>query len=55
MIYGVSKNGIGFLHIFIPLILISGIYKNSQKLKRNLKQIQAEINAKTQSNTQNLQ
>lgn len=46
MIYGVAKNGIGYVYIIIPLILILGIYKNSQKLKRNLKQIQAEIRAK---------
>jgi len=51
MIYGVARNGIGFIYIFIPLILISGIYKNSQRLKNNLKQIQAEINAKNTSNT----
>jgi hypothetical protein len=43
MVYRVAKNGFGFLYIFIPLILISGIYMNSQKLKH--KQIQAEINA----------
>ena len=46
MIYGVAKNGIGFIYIIIPLILILGIYKNSKKLKRNLQQIQAEISAK---------
>ncbi len=33
IIYGVAKNGIGFIYIFIPLLLIYGIYKNSQKLK----------------------
>ena len=46
MVYGVVKNGIGFLYIFIPLVLIGGIIKNSQNQKHNLKQIQAEINAK---------
>jgi len=46
MVYGVAKNGIGFLYIFIPLILIIGIFKNSQKLKHSRKQIQAEINTK---------
>ncbi len=46
MIYGIVNHGFGFLHIFIPLILISGIYKNSQKLAHNLTQIQAEINSK---------
>jgi len=49
MIYGIATKGFGFLYIFIPLLFISGTYKNAQKLKHNLKQIQAEINAKTQS------
>ena len=46
MVYGVAKNGFGFIYIFIPLILIGGVYKNSQKLKHHLKQIHAAINAK---------
>lgn len=46
IIFGVAKNGIGFLYIFIPLLLIIGIYKNSQKHKDDLKQIQIEIDAK---------
>jgi len=46
MIYGVAKNGFGVLYIFIPLLLIGGIAKNGQNLKRNLKQIRAEINAR---------
>jgi len=46
MVYGIATKGIGFLYIFIPLLLIGGIYKNSQKQKHNLKQIQAEINVK---------
>lgn len=50
MVYGVAKNGFGFLYIFIPLILIGGVYKNSQKLKDNLKQIRTEINTKNTIN-----
>ncbi len=46
IVYGVAKNGFGFLYIFIPLLLIVGIAKNSQNLKQNLKQIRAEISAK---------
>lgn len=46
MVFGVAKNGIGFLYIFIPSILIIGIYKNSQKQKQNLTQIQAYISDK---------
>lgn len=45
MIYGIAKKGIGFLHIFIPLILIREFYKNTQKLKEKRKQIQTAINA----------
>lgn len=46
LIYGVVKNGIGFLHIFIPFILISGIYRHSQQLKEKLTQIQTATKAK---------
>ena len=46
LIYGVVMKGIGFFHIFFPVVLIIGISRNSQKLKYNLKQIQLEINAK---------
>lgn len=46
MIYGVAKNGFGFLYIFLTLILISGFYKASQKSMKDLKQIQTEINIK---------
>ncbi len=47
MIYGIVKNGFGFLYIFLPSFLIYGVYKNSQNLKQNLKLIQEEINNKT--------
>jgi len=46
MIYGVAKSGFGFIYIAIPLLLIYGIYKYAQRLKHNLKQIQAEINTR---------
>ncbi|WP_310393466.1 hypothetical protein [Hymenobacter sp.] len=46
MVYGIVKNGFGFLYIAIPLFLISVIYRNSQIQKQNLKQVRAEINVK---------
>lgn len=46
MIYGVVKGGFGFLYIVIPLILIYGIYRNSQSGKHHREQIRAEINAR---------
>lgn len=47
IIYGVAKNGFGFLYTVIPFILIAGIAKNSQNLRKKLKQIRAEISAKS--------
>lgn len=46
LIYGIATKGIGFLHILLPVILIGGIYKNSQKEEKQLELIQAEIKAK---------
>ncbi|MGY2134061.1 hypothetical protein ACW9KT_17655 [Hymenobacter sp. HD11105] len=46
MIYGVVKNGFGFLYIAIPLLLIYVIYKNSQIQKQNLNRIRTEMNVK---------
>ncbi|PWK27137.1 hypothetical protein LV89_01951 [Arcicella aurantiaca] len=46
MIFGLVKNGFGFLYIAILLFLISASYKNSKVQKQKLKQIQAEINLK---------
>lgn len=43
MVYGVVRNGFGFLYIAIPLAMIVGIYRNSQSQKQNLQQIRAEI------------
>ncbi len=43
IVYGVAQNGFGFLYIFIPGILILGIYRNSQRLKQDLKQIREAI------------
>ena len=43
IIYGIAKNGFGFLYTFIPLILIYGIVKSSQKLGQNSELIQNEI------------
>lgn len=47
IIYGVAKNGIGFLHIFLPLLLIYGVVKHSKNMKQDLQQIQSEITQKS--------
>lgn len=43
MVYGVVRNGFGFLYIAIPLAMIMGIYRNSQSQKQALQQVRAEI------------
>ncbi|MGC3946424.1 MAG: hypothetical protein QM762_18200 [Chryseolinea sp.] len=47
MVYGVVKNGFGFLYMVIPLVFIAGIAKNSQNLRKRLKDIRAEIGSKS--------
>lgn len=47
MIYGIAKNGVGFLYTFIPLFLIIGIYKNSQNQKSKMSQIRKQIDIKS--------
>ncbi len=46
IIFGLVKNGFGWVYISISLLLISAIYGNSKKRKQNLTQIQIEINNK---------
>ncbi len=46
LVYGVVKNGFGFLHIFLPCALIYIFYKDSEKNKEKLSQVRTEINAK---------
>lgn len=46
ILYGLLKNGPGFLYLSILFILIAGIYQNSKIQKQNLKDIQAEISNK---------
>lgn len=46
MIWGIINKGIGFLHIALPIGLMVLFYKNSQKNKLKLNQIQAEIKLK---------
>jgi len=46
MIFGTVSKGFGVLHILLPLVLISAIYKNSQNQKKNLTEVQSAINTK---------
>lgn len=43
MVYGVAKNGFGIIYILIPLLLIGGIAKNSQNLRKKLKEVRQAI------------
>ncbi len=47
IVYGVANGGFGFIYIFIPLALIYVVYKNSQKNKKDLQQVQEAKNAKS--------
>ena len=40
---------IGFIHIFLPILLLSGIYKGSLPGKKKLKLIQGEIKLRNQA------
>ncbi|NVO85670.1 hypothetical protein [Hymenobacter terrestris] len=46
MVYGLVKNGFGFLYLAIPLFLIAMIYRSSQAQKQTLAQIRREIEAR---------
>ena len=46
MAYGIGRNGLGFLYIFIPTLFIYASYKYIQKLHRHLRTIESEIEAK---------
>ena len=46
LIYGLANKGFGFLHIFLPLVLIMAVYKGSQNLKSNLAHLKNEIETK---------
>ncbi len=43
IVFGLVKNGFGFLYIFLSSGIIYLVYRNSQSQKQNLKQIQTEI------------
>ena len=47
MVYGVSKNGFGFIYIAFPIILILGVMKNGQSKREHRKAIQEEISNRT--------
>jgi hypothetical protein len=43
MVYGIINNGFGFLHLAIPVVLMGGIYRNSQVQKENFASIEEEL------------
>lgn len=49
IIFGLVKNGFGFLYAFICLLLILLINKNSKEQKQKLVQLREEINKRKQS------
>jgi hypothetical protein len=49
MVFGVVRKGVGFLYIAIPLAMIVGIYRNSQRQKQVLQQIRAEISLRNRA------
>lgn len=44
IVYGIVKNGFGFLYSFVSLFLAYIVYKNSKKQKIYLKQVREELN-----------
>ena len=46
IIFGVAMNGFGFVYVVIPVVLILGIIKHSNKQKSNLKLIQEELDSR---------
>ncbi len=46
LVYGIVKNGFGFLHIFLPLVLIYWFNKEAEKNKLKLKEVRAAIEHK---------
>ena len=46
IIFGVAMNGFGFVYVVIPVVLILGIIKHSNKQKSNLKRIQEELDSR---------
>ncbi len=46
LIYGVAAKGFGFLHIFLPLLVMYGLYQGAKKNKENLQAVKAELAAR---------
>jgi uncharacterized membrane protein len=44
IVYGVVKNGFGWIYTIIPAIMIFANYQHSKKRKEHLYQIKTEIN-----------
>jgi uncharacterized membrane protein YoaK (UPF0700 family) len=50
IIYGFATKGFGFLYVFISAILIAAIYRNSKKVRNDLKHVR-EIIGKGENNS----
>ena len=48
IVYGIAKSGFGFLFVVISVLIIVGVYRNSQKNKEKLKEIKGELESRNQ-------
>ncbi len=54
MLYGLAKNGLGIIYVFIPIMLMYGTYQSSQRLKQKLEAIQAQLDGESEARNHEL-